>query len=124
MSTTRQLEPADWKAYFDRFTRQHLTDETPGAASLEVISSALGDQFEASAVRLLGLTYDPKRQVFEVAMEGLDHLVFRPAQIWILEGEPGLVSTIEIVDQDGTKEILYVRSGGASASRHDAPAPP
>src|SRR5512144_427022 len=122
MSTTRQLQRAEWKAYFDRFTREHLTDETPGAASLEVISPAFGDQFEASAIRLLGLTYDPKSQVFEVAMKDVDHLVFRPAEIWILEDEPGLVSTVEIIDEDGTKEILYVRSGGAPASRADAPA--
>jgi hypothetical protein len=123
MGTTRQLLRHEWKDYFDRFTRAHLATDGPGAATLELISPALGDQIEASAARLLGLTYDPKNQVFEVAMEDLDHLVFRPSEIWVLEDEPGLVSTIEIVDQDGTKEILYVRAAGAAESAYDAPAP-
>jgi hypothetical protein len=63
-----------------------------------------------SSVRLLGLDYDPKAETFEVLLENVDHLVFQPREIWILEGEPGFVSTIEIVQADGTKQIIYIRT--------------
>jgi hypothetical protein len=124
MSTTKQLPRAQWQEYFDRFTRAHLEDDTPGAATLEVVSPSFGDQFEASAVRLLGLTYDPKSNAFEVALEGIDHLVFEPKEIWILEDEPGLIATIEVVERDGGKEIIYVRSASALAAQDDASASP
>ena len=124
MSTTKQLPRAEWKDYFDRFTRAHLEDDTPGAATLEVVSPSFGDQVEASGVRLLGLAYDPKSNALEVALEGIDHLVFEPKEIWILEEEPGLIATIEVVERDGGKEIIYVRAAAALGSHDDASASP
>src|SRR4051812_21761689 len=32
MSTTKQIQRAEWKDYFDRFTRERLRDDAPGAA--------------------------------------------------------------------------------------------
>ncbi|HVR03298.1 MAG TPA: DUF5335 family protein [Polyangia bacterium] len=124
MSTTRKLSRGDWEDYFDDFTRKFLKEDTPGAASIEVISPTLGDQFEVSAVRLLGLTYDPKSQALEVALEGVDHLIFNPAEIWILEGDPGFISTLEVVHSDGVKEIIYVRRTGPRAPRYQPPTSP
>ena len=115
MATTRQLAREKWQEYFDRFTREHLEPDRPGAATVEVISPAFGDQIEEAAARLLGLTYDPKSEAFEVLLEDVDHLVFHPSEIWILEGEPGVLATIEIVTPDGGKEIIYVRRSGAPA---------
>jgi hypothetical protein len=115
MSSTKQLPRAEWKDYFDRFTREFLKDDSADGAAIEVMSPTLGDQFEVSSARLIGLDYDPKENTFEVLLEELDHLVFEPTEIWVLEGEPGFISTIEIVRADGTKEIIYVRSSGARA---------
>ena len=123
MPATRQIPRAEWKDYFDRFTRAFLTDDQPGAATVEVISPTLGDQFEVSSVRLLGLDYDPKGETFEVLLENVDHLVFQPREIWILEGETGFISTIEVVLSDGGKEIIYVRSNGPLAPRPDISSP-
>ena len=113
MSATKQLPRAEWKDYFERFTRDFLSDDGPDAATIEVMSPTLGDQFEVSSARLLGLDYDAKEDTFEVLVEDLDHLVFEPTEIWILEGESGFVSTIEVVQADGTKQIIYLRSSGA-----------
>jgi hypothetical protein len=115
MSSTKQLPRAEWKNYFDRFTREFLKDDPSDGTAIEVMSPTLGDQFEVSSARLLGLDYDPKENTFEVLLEELDHLVFEPTEIWVLEGEPGFISTIEIIRADGTKEIIYVRSSGARA---------
>ena len=119
MSTTKQLPRAEWKDYLDRFTRERLGDDAPGAVTVEVISPTLGDQFEVSAVRLLGLAYDPKSRIFEVLVEDVDHLTFNPSEIWILEGEPGFISTVEVVTADGGKEIIYVRRSGPLALRDE-----
>ena len=115
MGTTRQLPRAEWKDYFDRFTREHLRDDAPGAASIEIMSPTLGDQFEVSSIRLLGLSFDPKAEDLEVALENIDHLIFHPKEIWVLEGEPGFIATLEVISPDETKEIIYVRRSGASA---------
>jgi hypothetical protein len=119
MSTTKQLPRAEWKDYFDRFTRERLGDDAPGAVTVEVISPTLGDQFEVSAVRLLGLAYDPKSRIFEVLVEDVDHLTFNPSEIWVLEGEAGFISTVEVVKVDGGKEIIYVRRSGPLALRDE-----
>ena len=123
MASTKQLPRAEWKAYFDQFTKAHLKDDQAGAATVEVMSPTLGDQFEVSSVRLLGLDYDPKGETFEVLLENVDHLVFQPREIWILEGEPGFVSTIEVVQADGTKQIIYVRTSCPVAPRPGTASP-
>jgi len=119
MRTTKQLPRAEWKAYFDRFTREHVKDAAPGAATIEVMSPTLGDQFEVAAVRLLGLTFDPKSGALEVMLEGLDHLSLNPTEVWVLEGEPGFIATLEVVRADGIKEIIYIRRSGSLARRED-----
>jgi len=121
-TTTRQLPRSEWEVYFDRFTKAELGDEAPGAATVEVISPTLGDQFEVSAVRLLGLAYDPRSQALELLFEDIDHLIFYPSEIWILEGEPGFIATLEVVHPDGLKEIIYVRRSGALVPRYEADA--
>jgi hypothetical protein len=121
MATTKKIPIAEWQTYFDRYSRQFLTQGTPTSATLEIVSPTLGDQFDVTALRLYGLTYDPKDQNFEVLVEGVDHLVLKPAEIWVVEEPSGFVSTLEIVDNDGTREILYIRrSGTAERSETDA----
>ena len=90
MSSTKKLPRAEWKDYFARFTREFLSDDRADDATIEVMSPTLGDQFEVSSARLLGLDYDPKAETFEVLVEDLDHLVFQPTEIWILEGRAGV----------------------------------
>ena len=121
MGTTKQLPRAEWKDYFDRFTREHLRDDSPGAATIEIMSPTLGDQFEVSSIRLLGLTFEPKSEDLEVLLENVDHLIFHPKEIWVLEGEPGFIATLEVVSPDGVKEIIYVRRSGSSARPYGLP---
>ena len=124
MGTTKQIARDDWNEYFERFTRQHLGDDVPKAVTIELVSPRLGDQLEASDVRLLGITYDPKSRAVKVFLEDRDHLVFEPAEIWVLEGESGFISTLEFAYEDGSKEIIYVRVSGPPARRYPQPAPP
>ncbi len=75
MAVTKQLRRAQWKEYFDNFTKAFLKDLNPEDAVVEIVDPKLGDQFESDYARVIGITYDPKDNVFEVALEGVDHLV-------------------------------------------------
>lgn len=120
MSMTRQIPSGDWQDYFARFTREQLGDnlDAPKAATIEVMSMVLGDQYEALTTRLLGLAYDPKRDAFEVQLEDISHLVPCPAEIWVVEEDGGFVSSMVLVCPDGKREIIYVRRSGPLAPSH------
>jgi hypothetical protein len=117
MGSTKQLAREEWKTYFDRFTAERLQDDTPEAATVEIVSPRLGDQVEFTDVRLLGLAYVPKTEAFQVLLENVDHLVFHPTEIWVLEGDDDAL-TIEVVGADGGKEIIYVHRSGPPAHRY------
>ena len=72
------------------------------------MSLELGDQIEAEWVQLLGLSYDPKGDAFDVILKGLDHRIEKPRAIYLEEGREGL-SSIEIVDSEGTRQIVKLR---------------
>jgi hypothetical protein len=127
MGVTRQLPRTEWKGYFDRYTREHLVrsreDDVHEVAIVEVLLPRLGDQFEVTFEPLLGMTYDPKSNAFELVLKDIDHLVFRPAEIAVIEDDDGFISEIEVVRADDVKEIVHLRRSGPPAVRHDAPAP-
>jgi hypothetical protein len=120
---TRQIPRNDWKAYLERFTREHLTNDPAETATVEVLSPQVGDQYEARGKRLLGVTYDSRTSTIEVLLEDVDHLVYRPVELWVIEGADGFIMTMELLRADGTKEILHIQRGGAPAPIHDVSAP-
>ncbi len=77
-------------------------------AEIEVASLELGDQTEANWAHLLGITYDPKDDVLEIALEGRDHFIARPQQIHVDDQAPGLVA-FEVFDQVGVRHIVQLR---------------
>jgi hypothetical protein len=114
--TTKRVSPREWSTFFDRFTQRYLRDNIPETVTVEVVSPEAGDQFWAKDARLLGLTYDPKSKALEVVLEGSDHLVFRPVDIWVVENEAdGFLETIDLVRADGTKEIFHLHRSGVPA---------
>jgi hypothetical protein len=121
MAITKQIPRDAWQGYFDRFTREHLQGTTTDDVTIELISPARGDQLEASAMRLQGLAYDPRGRTFQVLLEDLDHLVFDPAEIWVIEQEGGFISTIELVAADGGSELIHIERGGPPARLSDQP---
>jgi hypothetical protein len=77
-------------------------------AEIEVASLRLGDQVEAEWLPLLGITYDPNDDVVEVALEGLDHLIPKPLEIYVEDGVEG-IAALEVVDGDDEKQIIKLR---------------
>jgi hypothetical protein len=101
---TRKLNQADWRAYCDFFSKALLGKR----AEIEIAALSLGDQIEAEWLPLLGISYDPKDNLIEVALDNVDHLIHQPREFYVEEGPLG-VESIEIVDGDGARQIIKLR---------------
>jgi hypothetical protein len=97
----RQLQKSEWKSYCDR-TSKGLEGKR---AQIEVAALPIGDQIAAKQVPIFGVTYDPKDDIIEVALENLDHIIHKPRSLAADEVPAGLVS-LEIVDGEGRKQIV------------------
>ena len=59
-------------------------------------------------VWLLGISYDPKDDIIEIALEGVDHLIPKPREVYVEEN--GLVlSSLEVIDAEGTHQIIVLK---------------
>ncbi|HYZ30683.1 MAG TPA: DUF5335 family protein [Crenalkalicoccus sp.] len=101
---TRSLEKSSWKSYSEWISKLLAGRR----AEIEVSALGIGSQIQAEWVPLLGLVYDPKDDLFEVALEGLDHLIRRPLVFNVLDGPRGLES-FEIIDGEGRSHTVNLR---------------
>jgi len=97
----RTLPKSEWKTYFDHLSK-HLIGER---AEVKIAGLASGDHIEARWVPLIGITYEPKGDVLEIALERLGHLIHQPRDIVVTDSPEGLES-MEIVDSEGCKQIV------------------
>lgn len=101
----KQLERSQWSIFFDRIANALLTGKR---AEIEVASLRLGDQIEAEWLPLLGISYDPKDDVLDIDLEDHDHLIRKPREIYV-EGQGLELSSLEVIDADGTRQIVILR---------------
>ncbi len=113
MSETKRIARDQLTRYFDAFSKKFLMPDSPGAADVEVVGPDLGDQHLASKVRLLGVDYDPHTNALELELGSGDHRAFNPREVWAVEESDGFVSSIQIVRDDGAKELVNITRGRA-----------
>ena len=99
--TTRKLESAEWQEYFDEVAK-HLPSMRVGVS---ILGDDIGVQLETENSALLGMSYDPKDEIFEVATSNISHRVAKPKEIYVRE-EGGRLSSVEVIAQDDTKQII------------------
>lgn len=102
--TIRKLDKKEWRSFLDGMSKVLEGEQ----AEIEVVSLALGDQIEAEWLPFLGITYDPKDDVVEIALEGVDHLIEHPRKIYVDDNVNGIVS-LEVVDAEGARQIVKLR---------------
>ena len=102
--TIRRLEKPEWRPFFD--TMSKILEAK--VAEVEVASLDLGDQTQAEWLPLIGITYDPRDDAVEIALDGHDHMIRKPREIYLDDGASGLTS-LEIVDADGVRQILKLK---------------
>lgn len=116
MGVIKQVPREGWAVYFKEFARRQLRSGLPTLATVEVMSLSIGDQPEATLKRLNGIDYDPKSNALEVVLEeDVDHLVWYPTEIWVVEEDDGFISALEVTRSDGTKEVMRFQRGGVPA---------
>ena len=102
--TTRKLEPSEWQQYFDRVAK-----ELPSMrVAVSILGDGIGAQHENEDSALLGMSYDPKDEVFEIATANISHRVPKPREINVRE-EGGRLSSVEVIARDDTKQIIELR---------------
>jgi len=102
---TEKLDKAVWHTTFEQMSKSLLVGKE---VKIEVTGLKIGDQIEQEWIQLLGITYDPKSDLIEILVEGLDHLIHKPREIWVEHGAIGLVS-MEVIDADDVRQIIRLR---------------
>jgi hypothetical protein len=113
MSVTTKIPHDRLEKYFDEFTKHFLRNESTTAADVDLLSAERGDQVETDGAHLVGVTYDPRENALELTFEAGQHRTYRPAEVWTVEDETdGFVRAIELVHDDGAREVVRVRRMG------------
>jgi hypothetical protein len=120
----QRLIKAQWRPYCAHISRALAKGQR---AELEVVSLDLGDRYETRWLPLFGIAYDPKSDVIEVALEGVDHLIEHPREM-LVETTPRGIVAVEIVGADEARQIVKLReplavppSGRQAGARKRAP---
>jgi len=99
--TIRNLDRSEWQEFCDTVTKSLIGRK----AEIEIDSLALGNQTAARSLPLYGIAYDPKEDILEIALEGLDHMIHKPRKLFADMGPAGLL-TLGIIDDDGARQIV------------------
>ena len=109
---TRKVPADQLEHLFTHFTRNFLIRESTNSVDVEVLGADSGDQFEAEGARIFGITFDPRANSVEFELDGGDHRIINPREVWVAEEPDGFIKAIEVVRDDGTREVARVKRGG------------
>ena len=105
MPALHNVPRTEWRQFFDRMS----TALTRGKwAEIEVASLETGDQIIAEWIPMIGVTYDSKDDLLDVALDRTDHLILHPDAIVVEEDTEG-VTSIAVSAADGTKHIVRLK---------------
>ncbi|MBX6365268.1 MAG: DUF5335 family protein [Gemmatimonadetes bacterium] len=110
MANTRRLPRDRWTEYFAAFSKKFLRDKEPETATVRLLSDAIGDQAAFRDRRVIGITYDHKDNVLDVALDGVDHVIYHPQEIRVAEEDDGFISRIDLVRDDGEPETVRLKA--------------
>lgn len=102
--STVTIEREHWQTFFDRMSKGMLGKR----AEVEVASLDLGDQITAEWLPLLGITYDSRDDLIDVAFDRANHLIRHPSQIVVDETAEGLAS-VAVVDAEGVRQVVRLK---------------
>jgi Family of unknown function (DUF5335) len=103
--TARAIDKEDWESFCAALSIALEGSE----AEIEVASLDLGDQIEKEWAPLIGITYDPEDDIFDIALDDdLDHIVNRPKEL-IADVDDVSISGLQITDADGRRHLIRLR---------------
>lgn len=105
----KQIDREHWQTFFDSFSQKFLKDEQPEYAEIRVLSSDSGAQPQTQWLVLEGITYNKKEDLLDIRVEDLNRMILNPSEIYVDQDPDGWISSVEIVEGDGTKDIIEIR---------------
>ena len=102
---TRKLERAYWKEFCERVSRG-LTDQR---THIEISSPEVGVEFDASWMPLTRMTYDPRRDVLDMAIEEQGHLILCPHELYVEISARGL-ECLCVLESDNVWQVILLRA--------------
>lgn len=105
----KEISKSDWQSFFDTFYKKFLKDEQPEYAEIRVLSNESGAQPQTGWLVLQSMSFDPKGDTLDIKVEDLNRMIWHPSKIYVDEYEDGWITSLEIVEADGTKDIIELR---------------
>jgi hypothetical protein len=105
----KKIDKTDWMVYFDTFSKKFLKDKQPEYAEIRVMSDEIGVQSETQWTPLMGISYNPKDDTLDINVEHLNRMIVHPVEIYVDQEENGWLTSIEVTESDGTKDIIEIR---------------
>ncbi|WP_138429836.1 DUF5335 family protein [Fodinibius saliphilus] len=109
MMAIKEIEKKEWGEYFNSFSKKYLKDEEPEYVEIRVLSDSMGAQQATTWVLLKGITYDAKGDLLDIRLEDSSHIIHKPKEIYVTENKDGWILNLEVIQEDGTKDIIETR---------------
>lgn len=103
--STQKLERAYWKRFCERVSRGLAVQRT----HIEVSSPEVGVEFDARWLPLTGMTYDPRRDVLDIAIEEQGHLILCPHELYVEISARGL-ECLCVLESDNVWQVILLRA--------------
>ncbi len=99
----RCLIKSDWEDYFNDLSKKLKNIDEK--VEIEIVAPSVFEGEEGKGLKLLGLSYDPKDNIFSVFCENIDHIIHNPQEI-CLEEEDGAIKQVRINDDSGAEHLI------------------
>ncbi len=105
---TKKIPAGRWTEWNDTFTNGNRGRQI----RIEIVSDELGDEPLANGAALVALDYDPagkgNRFVISYGEEAApsSHVMAKPVALWQGQDENGLIVSLEIETEDGSRTIV------------------
>jgi hypothetical protein len=77
-------------------------------AEIEVVSPVDGILVEARWLPVIGIAYEPSNDALRIMLDGVDHFVFQPQELYLDFGLGG-VRSLGILDKENAWQIVQLR---------------
>ena len=105
MAISRNVNRAEWGPFFDGLSKA----ANGKRVEIEVAGLEFGDQILAEWVPLLGITYDSREDLLDIALSGVNHRIRHPREVLVQEGPLG-VEGVAVVSEDDVKQVLRLKA--------------
>jgi hypothetical protein len=102
MAAWRDVPKTEWRHFFDEMSKLKLAGKW---AEIELATPEVGDQIVAERVPVIGITYDSRDDLLDVALDRANRLIRHPQAIDVEEEPIGIVS-IAVLDDEGARHII------------------